>query len=65
MAACEGGGAGLWLDALPKKGPGGTRLGGARGGADMRATVRLWMGVAPRRTTRLLPQGPAAAQSSF
>ena len=44
LAACTGGGAGLWLGALPSPGPTGTAL----HGPEMRAAVRLWLGAPPR-----------------
>ncbi|GAB0498663.1 hypothetical protein MMPV_010009 [Pyropia vietnamensis] len=44
LAACQGGGAGRWLAALPLPGPGGA----AFSGDAMRVAVRLWLGVAPR-----------------
>lgn len=50
MAACEGGGAGLFLGALPTNGPSGTRI----GGDDMRAAVRMWLGAAARLSARPL-----------
>lgn len=50
MAACEGGGAGLFLGALPTSGRAGTRI----GGDEMRAAVRMWLGVAARPSARPL-----------
>jgi len=44
MAACQGGGAALWLSALPTPGLTGTAIHGAA----MRASVRLWLGAPPR-----------------
>lgn len=50
LAACQGGGAGRWLAALPLPGP----TGAALSGDAMRVAVRLWLGVAPRSA----PPGP-------
>lgn len=50
LAACQGGGAGRWLAALPL--PGST--GAAFSGDAMRVAVRLWLDVAPRSA----PPGP-------
>jgi len=44
MDACQGGGAALWLLALPTPGVTGTAIPGAA----MRAAVRLWLGSPPR-----------------
>ena len=44
MAACQGGGAALWLSPLPTPGVTGTAIPGAA----MRAAVRLWLGSPPR-----------------
>jgi len=44
MAACQGGGAALWLLALPTPGVTGTFIPGAA----MRTAVRLWLGAPPR-----------------
>ena len=44
MAACQGGGAALWLSALPTPGVEGTAI----AGAPMRVAVRLWLGAPPR-----------------
>jgi len=44
MAACQSGGAALWLLALPTPGVEGTTI----AGAPMRVAVRLWLGAPPR-----------------